>query len=127
MVAVDRPIDWDAVVDEISGFLCEQLDAAGADGYVLGVSGGLDSALAARLAADAVGPDAVTGLVLPGAPTSERNTADARDLIDRLGIEYGEADIEPLVAETVSATPGDPAQPTAPNVPARARAFPSVS
>jgi NAD+ synthase len=121
MATVDRPIDWGAVVEEITAFLRERLDAAGADGYVLGVSGGVDSALAARLAVDAVGPDAVTGLVLPGAPTSDRNTADARDLIDRLGIACGEAGIEPLVEETVAATPGELDRLTVGNVRARAR------
>lgn len=121
MAAVDRSIDWDTVVNDIATFMQERLEAAGADGYVLGVSGGLDSALAAKLAVDAVGADAVTGLVLPGAPTSEQNTADARELIDELGIEYSETDIEPLVETTAAATPGELDRLTVGNIRARAR------
>jgi len=79
-------------------FLKKRLPAA-ADGYVVGVSGGLDSAVALHLAVEAVGPDRVTGFVLPGGPSSPTNMADARGLCDALEVDLREANIAPAVAE----------------------------
>jgi NAD+ synthase len=121
MAGADTAVDWDTVVVEIVDFLQERIEAAGAEGYVLGVSGGLDSALAATLAVEAVGADDVTGLVLPGAPTHEQNTADARELVEQLGIAYSETDIEPLVDTTAAAMPDDLDKLTVGNVRARVR------
>jgi NAD+ synthase (glutamine-hydrolysing) len=62
---------------------------------VLGISGGIDSALVAALAAAAIGPEHVTGLILPGRYSSEHSKADARDLAERLGIRAIEIPIDP--------------------------------
>ena len=51
--------------DQIAAWLREQLAAAGADGFVLGLSGGVDSATAAALAVRAVGPQRVLGALMP--------------------------------------------------------------
>ena len=51
--------------DQITAWLREQLAAAGADGFVLGLSGGVDSATAAALAVRAVGPPRVLGALMP--------------------------------------------------------------
>ncbi len=51
--------------DQIAAWLREQLATAGADGFVFGLSGGVDSAAAAALAARAVGPDRVLAALLP--------------------------------------------------------------
>ena len=51
--------------DQIATWLNEQLAAAGADGFVLGLSGGVDSATAAALAARAVGPQRVLAALMP--------------------------------------------------------------
>lgn len=117
----DRDVDWDGVVATIEEFLEEHREAAGADGYVLGVSGGLDSAVAAVLAAEAVGSENVTGMVLPGAPSGAENMDDARELIDDLGIGYREADIQPLVEECRRAIPEDLDKLAVGNVRARTR------
>ncbi|MFB6097276.1 MAG: NAD+ synthase [Haloferacaceae archaeon] len=116
-----RDVDWDAVADSIRAFLRERRADAGADGYVLGVSGGIDSALAAVLAAAAVGPENVTGMVLPGAPSNAAHMRDARELIDDLGIGYREADIQPLVEQYRRALPGDLDRLTVGNLRARTR------
>ena len=55
---------------------------------VLGLSGGIDSALVAAIAVDALGPEAVTGVSMPSRYSSAGSKDDARDLADRLGIEY---------------------------------------
>jgi len=51
--------------DEIAAWLRERLDAAGADGFVFGLSGGVDSATAAALATRAVGPQRVLAALMP--------------------------------------------------------------
>jgi NAD+ synthase (glutamine-hydrolysing) len=55
---------------------------------VLTVSGGIDSALVAAIAADALGADAVTGISMPSRYSSAGSKDDARDLAERLGIHY---------------------------------------
>jgi NAD+ synthase (glutamine-hydrolysing) len=60
----------------------------------LGLSGGIDSALVACLAAEALGPQNVLGVSLPSRYTSESSISDAIQLARRLGIEYREIPIE---------------------------------
>jgi len=64
----------------------DYLRKTGFKAAVLGISGGIDSALVATLAAAALGAGAVTGLVMPGAYSSEHSKQDAYDLGARLGI-----------------------------------------
>jgi len=54
-----------SLADQIAAWLREQLAAAGADGFVLGLSGGVDSATAAALAVRAVGPEQVLAVLMP--------------------------------------------------------------
>ena len=63
---------------------------------VLGLSGGIDSALTACIAVDALGPAQVTGLIMPSRFSSARTQADARRLAEALGIETCEIPIEPV-------------------------------
>ena len=63
---------------------------------VLGLSGGIDSALALTLAADALGPDAVTAVSMPSRFTAPANRDDARELAARLGVELLEMPIADL-------------------------------
>lgn len=91
-------MDPDRTVDHLVDFLAEYRETAGADGYVVGVSGGVDSAVAVTLAARAVGPERVLALLLPAAPSADAHVADARDLCDRLGVDRREVAIDPLVA-----------------------------
>jgi NAD+ synthase (glutamine-hydrolysing) len=63
---------------------------------LLGLSGGIDSALVAAVAADALGPENVTGVKLPGRYSSEGSRSDADELATRLGIDIMELGIEPL-------------------------------
>jgi NAD+ synthase (glutamine-hydrolysing) len=65
----------------------------GFDGVVLGLSGGIDSALAATIAVDALGPGRVSGLTMPSPYTSQETLADSRRLARNLGIELFEIPI----------------------------------
>ncbi len=55
---------------------------------VLGLSGGIDSAVVAAMAADALGPEKVHSIMLPYRYTSEDSLRDAKDCAERLGIRY---------------------------------------
>lgn len=55
---------------------------------VIGLSGGIDSALVAALAVDALGKDAVKGVTMPGTYSSEGSWQDSKELAGRLGMEF---------------------------------------
>ena len=63
---------------------------------VLGLSGGIDSALVAALAAEALGPSNVTGIALPSRYSSQGSIDDARALAENLGIRFEVVPIEPM-------------------------------
>jgi NAD+ synthase (glutamine-hydrolysing) len=103
-------------------------DYAGKNGFsdvVLGISGGIDSALTAALAAEALGPDHVVCVSMPSRFSSLETRKDARAVADSLGTRYLEIPIDPVVdafgaalAETFAETePGIAEE----NVQARAR------
>ncbi|SFR50055.1 NAD+ synthase [Halogeometricum limi] len=81
-------------------FLRDVVDDAGADGAVLGLSGGIDSTTVAYLAAEAFGPENLHGLVMPSVVNTEENMSDAERVAQELGIEYDVVEIQPI-AETV--------------------------
>jgi NAD+ synthase (glutamine-hydrolysing) len=70
----------------------------------LGLSGGIDSALVATLAVDALGKENVYGVSLPSKYSSEHSLTDAKKLASNLGIDYRVIEIEPVVQGFLSAT-----------------------
>ncbi|CAB4559110.1 unannotated protein [freshwater metagenome] len=62
---------------------------------VIGLSGGVDSALVAAIAADAVGPEHVHGVLMPSRYSSDHSISDAVALAENLGVEYRTIAIEP--------------------------------
>jgi NAD+ synthase (glutamine-hydrolysing) len=64
---------------------------------VIGLSGGIDSALTAALAVEALGAERVHGVSMPSRFSSEETRADARRLGEGLGIDFREVPIEPVV------------------------------
>lgn len=101
-------VDVQDARQRIEGFLQDYLEESNAEGYVVGVSGGLDSAVTLKMAVEAVGTDTVTGLVMPGEPSVEENMEDARELCEHLDVDYHTIDIEPVVDELVDALPSEP-------------------
>ncbi len=67
---------------------------SGFDGAVIGLSGGIDSALTAALAAEALGADNILGVAMPTRYTRDISNEDARILADNLGIEFTTIPIE---------------------------------
>jgi NAD+ synthetase len=81
---------------------------------VVGLSGGIDSALVAVIAAEALGPDNVLGVSLPSQFTSDASKKDAKDLAQHLGIDFKTIPIQPIhdsfageVGKVISGRPGD--------------------
>jgi len=64
----------------------------------LGLSGGVDSAIVAVLAAEALGPENVTAVAIPSRYSDPRSTSSARELAEALGIGFEVVDLEPLHA-----------------------------
>jgi NAD+ synthase (glutamine-hydrolysing) len=65
---------------------------------VLGLSGGIDSALTAAIAVDALGAENVVGVSMPSEYSSEHSRSDAADLATRTGLDYRTIPIAPMVA-----------------------------
>ena len=70
----------------------------GFPGVILGLSGGIDSALTAAIAVDALGPDKVWGVMLPSKYTSDESLEDARECARLLGCRHDVISIAPGVA-----------------------------
>jgi NAD+ synthase (glutamine-hydrolysing) len=64
---------------------------------VIGISGGIDSALTAALCVEALGPERVHGVSMPSRYSSEGTRGDAQRLAESLGIDFRELPIEPMV------------------------------
>jgi NAD+ synthase len=84
-------------VERIEQLIRHALWSSGCAGIVVGVSGGVDSALAAALCTAAVGRENVKGLLLPSAVTKEEDMRDAHDFCAVLGISAVTVNIQPIV------------------------------
>jgi NAD+ synthase (glutamine-hydrolysing) len=89
----------------------------GFEGALVGVSGGIDSAVATALAADALDPEQVTAVAMPSPHSSPGSVADARTLAANLGIEL----LELPIGEVMEAFDGVLAEPLAGHDPGLAR------
>ncbi|MFD2092098.1 NAD+ synthase [Blastococcus deserti] len=84
---------WRALVLGLRDFI----DKNGMPSVVLGLSGGIDSALVAAIAVDALGADRVHGVGLPSKWSTEHSLSDAADSAQRLGLHYSVVPIAPMV------------------------------
>ena len=121
-------------LDEVYGALVlglrDYVEKNGFGHVGLGISGGIDSALVAMLAADALGPERVTLVVMPSPHSSAETQEDARQIARNLGTELIEIEIEPMMddyrnalaehlrpdAEDTDASPTDPTRPSEPDL-----------
>jgi NAD+ synthase (glutamine-hydrolysing) len=83
---------WHALVLGIRDYLRKN----GFPGAILGLSGGIDSALVLALAVDALGADKLHAVMMPSPYTADISLIDSRDMVKRLGVRYDEISIAPL-------------------------------
>jgi len=100
---VDGPMaDWPTGPEEIYRAMVlglrDYVNKSGFPGVLLGLSGGVDSAISAVVAADALGPDRVRCFMLPSMYTSRESLEDAADCAQRLGVRLDEISIAPAVS-----------------------------
>lgn len=105
----------------IQHFLAEKLRKAGAKGYVLGVSGGVDSAVVLKLAVNAVGADRVLGLLMPEKDSPKEDMRDAEELCRALGVGHEVIDITGAVEALAKAAGAKADRMALANIKARCR------
>ncbi|MCB9438593.1 MAG: NAD+ synthase [Anaerolineales bacterium] len=83
--------------DILVRFVRDEVQRNGFERVVLGVSGGIDSALSAFIAAEALGPQNVLGIQMPHSTSNPTSFADGTLVIEHLGIRHDQVDISPMV------------------------------
>lgn len=81
-------IDHERVYRELVDFIKKEVHATGMKKAVLGLSGGLDSAIVSFLAAKAMGPENVTGILMPYRTSSRSSIDDAMKMVEFTGIDH---------------------------------------
>jgi NAD+ synthase len=94
---VDLSINLESVHKLLTSFIREETRKIGISRVLIGVSGGIDSALSAYLAADSLGTENVFGYLLPYKSSSESSIKDGLMVCEALGIEHYIIDITPMV------------------------------
>ena len=90
-------IDTDVARRVVTDFIRAQLRQAGFERLVVGLSGGIDSALVAHLVTEAIGPDRLLAVMLPYRTSSPASQGDAEEVIRRLGCGRDLIEISPMV------------------------------
>ncbi|KAB0626115.1 NAD+ synthase [Acinetobacter gandensis] len=103
----------------------DYVQRSGFPGVILGLSGGIDSALTLAIAADAIGADKVQAVMMPYTYTAQISVEDAAEQAKNMGVTFGIAEINPIVngfMQTLFPFFGDsPADATEENLQARSR------
>jgi NAD+ synthase len=92
-----KQIEWEHGEKKIVGFIKDYLESNVFDNIVIGVSGGLDSAVVANLCVRAVGKEHVHGLLMPFRTSSPESVEHGKLVCETLGIKYDIIDISPSV------------------------------
>ncbi|SMO32096.1 NAD+ synthase [Balnearium lithotrophicum] len=89
--------DKEFIKNALARFIKEEVEKAGFRKVVVGISGGVDSALSAFLGVEALGRENVIGISMPYRTSSKESIEDARTVAEVLGIEFYEIDITPQI------------------------------
>ncbi len=85
----------------------DYIDKNGFPAVVIGLSGGIDSALTLAVAADAVGPERVEAVTMPSRYTADMSVEDAKAEAEALGVEFSTIAIEPLFTAFLDSLAGE--------------------
>ena len=112
---------WHALVMGVRDYIGKN----GFPGALLGLSGGIDSALVLAVAVDALGPDKVRAVMMPSPYTADISWIDAREMAHRMGVRYDEHSIVPEFEAFLATLAGEfansPVDTTEENIQARIR------
>ena len=117
-----RPKFREEMVSVIKMFIRDSLEQSGKEGVIIGMSGGLDSSLLAKVSVEALGAEKVHGVFLPDSTTPKSDTEDVKSFSKELGISFEVIPIDgPLETfkRTLGETANDPV--TLGNIKARCR------
>ena len=95
-------IDVEKTKNDIVEFVQNKVSEANADGLVIGLSGGIDSTVAAFLACEAVGKENVFGVVMPSTTTPTEDKLHGTTIAQLLGINHKEMAIDSILNEFLS-------------------------
>ena len=93
----DLRLEGETVRKILTGFVDNEVRKAGFERVVVGISGGVDSALSAFLAAEALGPQNVWAILMPYRTSSSESVEHARLVVNTLGVHSLTVDITPMV------------------------------
>ncbi|AFL95115.1 putative NAD synthase [Thermococcus cleftensis] len=114
-----RMLDYGAAIERVIDFIRENVENAGAEGVVIGISGGIDSTTTTYLAVKALGKERVLGLIMPY--YHNQDVEDAKLVCSSLGIECKLIDIRPIVDSFVAQLGFQPDKRSLGNIMARTR------
>ncbi|MGZ8261999.1 MAG: NAD(+) synthase, partial [Methylotenera sp.] len=98
--SITQPLSLEAsVYKALKLGLADYVHKNGFPGVVLGLSGGIDSALTLAIAVDALGSEKVHAVMMPSEFTADISVSDAREMADMLGVKYSEIAIKSLFEE----------------------------
>lgn len=124
LIAAELPVEaqiYQALVLGVKDYIGKN----GFPSVLLGLSGGVDSALTLAIAVDALGADRVRAVMMPSPYTAEISWLDSREMVDKLGVRYDEISInrcfEAFTATLADEFAGLPADTTEENIQARIR------
>ena len=113
VLAPQRPVEAE-VYEALKTGVRDYLGKNGFPGAIIGLSGGIDSALTLCIAVDALGPERVRAVMMQSPYTAQMSLDDSRALVANLGVRYDEIPIEPametfagLLAEQFRGLPAD--------------------
>lgn len=123
--------DYDELEEVYRALVLGVKDYLGKNGFpgaIIGLSGGIDSALTLAIAIDALGKDKVRAVMMPSPYTAEISWIDSRDMAKRCGVQYEEVAIAPMMQRfeaalesPLAATPAGATDTTFENIQARIR------
>jgi len=112
LLAEEPPLDLrlserelESVREGIVEFIADTVEGAGAEGAVIGLSGGIDSTTTAYLAREALGAERLHGLIMPSEANPADDRSDAERVADRLGMDHDVIEVNPIVDTFVDAYP----------------------
>ena len=94
---MDLRLECETVRKILTGFIDNEVRKAGFEHVVVGLSGGVDSALSVFLAAEALGPQNVWAILMPYRTSSPESVEHARLVVDSLGVHSLTVEITPMV------------------------------